>query len=94
MRQLLGSVELIIECRDYRVPLSSRNPMFEKNLVGRERMIVYTKRDLGAESLDEKACDCLVNLIFTIVFLIESGVIVANIIKILPRGLGLFRWLI
>ncbi|EPS37835.1 hypothetical protein H072_8500 [Dactylellina haptotyla CBS 200.50] len=54
MRQLLGSVELIIECRDYRVPLSSRNPMFEKNLVGRERMIVYTKRDLGAESLDEK----------------------------------------
>ncbi|KAK6360431.1 Mitochondrial GTPase [Orbilia blumenaviensis] len=54
MRQLLGSVELIIECRDYRVPLSSRNPMFEKNLIGRERMIVYTKRDLGAESLDEK----------------------------------------
>ena len=54
MRQLIGSVELIIECRDYRVPLSSRNPMFEKNLVGRERMIVYTKRDLGADSLDER----------------------------------------
>ncbi|EWC48103.1 hypothetical protein DRE_02682 [Drechslerella stenobrocha 248] len=54
MRQLLSSVELIIECRDYRVPLSSRNPMFEKHLIGRERMIVYTKRDLGAESLDQK----------------------------------------
>lgn len=54
MRQLLGSVELIIECRDYRVPLSSRNPMFEETLQGKERLIVYTKRDLAAEELDLK----------------------------------------
>ncbi|KAK6359904.1 Mitochondrial GTPase [Orbilia brochopaga] len=54
MRQLISSVELIIECRDYRVPLSSRNPMFEKNLIGRERMIVYTKRDLGSNELDPR----------------------------------------
>jgi len=54
MRQMLGSVELIIECRDYRVPLSSRNPLFEQSLVGRERLIIYTKRDLGAASLDKK----------------------------------------
>lgn len=52
MKQMVSSVELIIECRDYRVPLSSRNPLFEETLQGRERIIVYTKRDLAAEVLD------------------------------------------
>lgn len=52
MKQMVSSVELIIECRDYRVPLSSRNPLFEETLQGRERVIVYTKRDLAAEVLD------------------------------------------
>lgn len=47
MKQLLGSIDIVIECRDYRVPLTSRNPMFEKSLEGKERAIVYTKRDLG-----------------------------------------------
>jgi len=56
MKQLVSSVELIIECRDYRVPLSSRNPMFEETLQGKERLIVYTKRDLAAEELDLKVC--------------------------------------
>ncbi|KAF8429143.1 P-loop containing nucleoside triphosphate hydrolase protein [Tirmania nivea] len=51
MSQMLSSVELIIECRDHRVPLSSRNPMFEKALSGRERLMVYTKRDLTQGTL-------------------------------------------
>ncbi|KAG0639279.1 P-loop containing nucleoside triphosphate hydrolase protein [Tuber brumale] len=55
MKQLVSSVDLIIECRDYRVPLSSRNPMFEEALQEKERLIVYTKRDLAAEELDLKA---------------------------------------
>lgn len=54
MKQMVSSVELIIECRDYRVPLSSRNPLFEATLQGRERVIVYTKRDLAADVLDFK----------------------------------------
>lgn len=54
MKQMVSSVELIIECRDYRVPLSSRNPLFEETLQGRERVIVYTKRDLAADALDFK----------------------------------------
>lgn len=54
MKQMVSSVELIIECRDYRVPLSSRNPLFEATLQGRERIIVYTKRDLAADVLDSK----------------------------------------
>lgn len=44
---MLSTTDLIIECRDYRVPLTSRNPLFEQSLAGRERVIVYTKRDLG-----------------------------------------------
>lgn len=47
MNTLLSQIDLIIECRDYRVPLTSRNPLFEQSLAGRERLVVYTKRDLG-----------------------------------------------
>jgi ribosome biogenesis GTPase A len=47
MRTLLRQIDLIIECRDQRIPLTSRNPMFEESLAGKERMIVYTKSDLG-----------------------------------------------
>ena len=46
---MFTSVDLVIECRDFRVPLTSRNPLFEEQLAGRERLIVYTKRDLGSE---------------------------------------------
>lgn len=49
LRTLLSRTDLVIECRDYRIPLSSRNPLFEESLGGRERLIVYTKRDLGSE---------------------------------------------
>ncbi|KAI4121134.1 MAG: hypothetical protein LQ338_006551 [Usnochroma carphineum] len=49
MKTMLSHINLVIECRDYRIPLSSRNPLFEENLAGRERLIVYTKQDLGSE---------------------------------------------
>ncbi|KAH0537584.1 hypothetical protein FGG08_005616 [Glutinoglossum americanum] len=48
MKTMLSSIDLVIECRDYRVPLSSQNPLFEASLSGRQRLIVYTKRDLGS----------------------------------------------
>ena len=48
MKTMLNHIDLIIECRDYCVPLTSRNPLFEENLAGRERLIVYTKQDLGS----------------------------------------------
>lgn len=56
MRTMLSSIDLIIECRDYRVPLTSRNPLFEQSLAGRERLVVYTKRDLGSKdrAIDRK----------------------------------------
>ncbi|KAL9128537.1 MAG: hypothetical protein Q9217_002802 [Psora testacea] len=47
MKTMLSYIDLVIECRDYRVPLTSRNPLFEAELAGRERLILYTKQDLG-----------------------------------------------
>jgi mitochondrial GTPase 1 len=48
MKSMVAQVDLIIECRDYRTPIVSRNPMFEANLGERPRLIVYTKEDLGS----------------------------------------------
>lgn len=53
MKTMLSHIDLIIECRDYRVPLTSRNPLFEDSLSGRERLIVYTKQDLGSKKQRE-----------------------------------------
>jgi mitochondrial GTPase 1 len=53
MKALLASTDLVIECRDYRVPLTSRNPMFEDSLSSRARLLVYTKRDLGSNGTKE-----------------------------------------
>ncbi|KAI1803753.1 P-loop containing nucleoside triphosphate hydrolase protein [Daldinia bambusicola] len=50
MRQMLSNINLILECRDSRVPLTGTNPMLEKALAGRDRIIVYTKSDLWAPS--------------------------------------------
>ncbi|KAF2015524.1 mitochondrial GTPase-like protein [Aaosphaeria arxii CBS 175.79] len=52
MKTLLSTIDLVIECRDYRVPLTSRNPLFEKSLEGKERAVLYTKRDLGGNPRD------------------------------------------
>ncbi|KAK3068073.1 Mitochondrial GTPase 1 [Teratosphaeriaceae sp. CCFEE 6253] len=49
MRSLLAQIDVVLECRDYRIPLTSRNPLFEDALAGKERVVVYTKRDLGCQ---------------------------------------------
>ncbi|KAF2819444.1 mitochondrial GTPase-like protein [Ophiobolus disseminans] len=54
MKTLLSSIDLVLECRDYRVPLTSRNPLFEKALEGTQRIVVYTKRDLGGGNRDTR----------------------------------------
>jgi ribosome biogenesis GTPase A len=55
MKSLLSSIDLVVECRDYRVPLTSRNPLFETALEGKERIIVYTKRDLGGGLREQRS---------------------------------------
>ncbi|KAK2748897.1 Mitochondrial GTPase [Myotisia sp. PD_48] len=47
MKAMLDSVDHVIECRDFRVPATSINPLFEEVLGRKTRTIVYTKRDLG-----------------------------------------------
>ena len=54
MKNMLSYIDLVIECRDYRVPLTSRNPLFEAELAGRQRLILYTKQDLGSDSRREQ----------------------------------------
>ena len=58
MKTMLNSIDLIIECRDYRVPITSRNPLFEGNLAGKERLIVYTKQDLGNQGRQQDTTVC------------------------------------
>lgn len=51
MRQTLSAVNLVLECRDFRVPLTSWNPLLERSLLSPDsrvrRIVVYTHRDLG-----------------------------------------------
>ncbi|KAI8365874.1 P-loop containing nucleoside triphosphate hydrolase protein [Choanephora cucurbitarum] len=46
----LNSVDLVVEVRDARIPLSSINPNFEKVVGKRPRLIVYNKFDLADPS--------------------------------------------
>ncbi|KAJ5461686.1 uncharacterized protein N7458_003238 [Penicillium daleae] len=48
MKNMLSSIDYVVECRDYRAPVTSINPMFEEALGNKRRLVVYTKRDLGS----------------------------------------------
>lgn len=51
MRTMLSSIDYVVECRDYRLPVTSINPAFEEALDATRRLVVYTKRDLGTGPL-------------------------------------------
>ncbi|KAK4225112.1 P-loop containing nucleoside triphosphate hydrolase protein [Podospora fimiseda] len=61
MRTALSNVGLIIECRDFRVPISSWNPLLEQSLAhsakygNRSRIVVYTHRDLTPDRVADYA---------------------------------------
>lgn len=48
MKNMLSTIDYVVECRDYRAPVTSINPMFEEALGQKRRIVVYTKRDLGS----------------------------------------------
>jgi mitochondrial GTPase 1 len=50
LRTSLTETDIVIEVRDYRLPLTSINPELESNLAGRERFVIYNKADLGRNS--------------------------------------------
>ena len=43
-------IDLIIETRDARIPLSSRNPYLEDVCAEKRRLVLYNKRDLAGLS--------------------------------------------
>ena len=43
----LHSVDFVIECRDARAPFSTRNPVLEKTVQTKKRLILLTKKDLA-----------------------------------------------
>ena len=48
-------IDLIIETRDARIPLSSRNPFLDDVCANRRRLVLYNKRDLaGLTDVQEK----------------------------------------
>ncbi|OAT04634.1 mitochondrial GTPase [Blastomyces gilchristii SLH14081] len=49
MKKMLSSIDHVIECRDFRIPATSINPVFEEALGEKPRWIIYTKRDLGGD---------------------------------------------
>lgn len=53
----LNSVDLVVEVRDARIPLSSINPNFEKVVGRRPRLIVYNKFDLADQSTKKPITD-------------------------------------
>lgn len=48
MKNMLSSIDYVVECRDSRAPVTSINPMFEEALGKTRRLVVYTKRDLSS----------------------------------------------
>ncbi|TDZ60662.1 Mitochondrial GTPase 1 [Colletotrichum trifolii] len=50
IQKRLSDVGLVLECRDYRVPITSWNPVLDLAVAGRERIIVYTHHDLGSDT--------------------------------------------
>ena len=55
MKTVCLNIDLIVECRDYRVPMTSRNPLFDEAFAGKEKIIVYTKSDLGFDAGHKQA---------------------------------------
>lgn len=54
MKPLLASIDLVLEVRDYRVPLTSRNPLLDDAIRANgndtRRIVVFTKRDLAMDA--------------------------------------------
>jgi mitochondrial GTPase 1 len=55
MKSLLSSTDMVIEVRDYRLPLTSRNPLLESALSSKPRLVVYMSKDLGRPETASRA---------------------------------------
>ncbi|KAF4589597.1 GTP-binding protein [Ophiocordyceps camponoti-floridani] len=54
IKKLLPTISLVLECRDFRIPLSTHNPHLEDLTHGHRRIVVYTKCELGRDNVHAK----------------------------------------
>jgi hypothetical protein len=58
LSEQVQDTDLIIETRDARIPLSSRNPYLDDMCANRRRLVLYNKRDLaGLTEVEENVRD-------------------------------------
>ncbi|MDP2814572.1 MAG: ribosome biogenesis GTPase YlqF, partial [Erysipelotrichaceae bacterium] len=50
----LKLVDMVIELRDGRIPMSSANPLLQELIANKPRLIVFTKRDMADESVTKQ----------------------------------------
>ena len=54
MQEKLKLVDMVIECRDARIPYSSRNPLLDELIQQKPRLIVFTKMDKADKQVVEQ----------------------------------------
>lgn len=62
LRQLekgIGHIDLVVEVRDARIPLTSTNHQFEQSLSNRKRVVVFNKCDLADMAGKKRIRDAL-----------------------------------
>ena len=52
MSESMGLVDLVIEIRDARIPISSKNPEIERLCAGKPRIILLSKADLASPDIN------------------------------------------
>lgn len=62
IQSLLTHIDLVLECRDFRVPLSSFNPLLETALRGKPRAVLLTKTDLCAPKDEQRVVNAVKGL--------------------------------
>lgn len=82
MKSMLDNIDHIIECRDYRIPATSINPVLEKLMQQKKRTVVYTKRDLGGKMTTYKARQVWFAVQFQMLFYICFIIIIITVTDI------------
>lgn len=59
MQENLKLVDMVIELRDCRIPLSSKNPMLDEILQAKPRLIVLSKKDKGEPEITQRWIEAL-----------------------------------
>ena len=61
IEDIIKTIDIIIELRDARIPLSSGNPDISKMALGKGHLIILTKQDLADKGITEKWIDSYKN---------------------------------